>query len=91
MIEKIILKRNWEDVKAGCSNSLNFMTEEQVRHLFGDSPHEHITRIRIIENVEGCDKKKLKKDLRKAEKERDAQKAALIIKKLVECEEDKNE
>ena len=89
MIEKIILKRNWEGVKAGRSNALNFVTEEQVRHLFGDSLDEHITRIRIIEDVRGCDKKKLKKDLRKAEKERDAQKAALIIKKLAECEEAK--
>lgn len=34
-----------------------------------------------------CDKKQLMKDLRKAEKERDAQKAASIINLLVECEE----
>ena len=87
MIEKIIMKQNWDDVKEGYSNTLNFLAEEQVRHLFGDSPEEHITRIRIIEDIQECDKEKLKKDLRKAEKERDAQKAASIIKLLVECEE----
>lgn len=87
MIEKTILKRNWENVKDGRSNTLNFVTDKQARQLFGDSSEEHITRIRIIEEVKKCDKKKLRKDLRKAERDGDAQKAASIIQMLVECEE----
>lgn len=40
---------------------------------------------------EECDKKQLMKDLRKAEKKRDAQKAASIIQLLVGCEKIKND
>lgn len=87
MIEKTILKRNWEAIKDGRSNTLNFVTDKQTRQLFGDSSEEHTTRIRVIELVKECDKKKLRKDLRKAEKDGDAQKAASIIQLLVECDE----
>ena len=47
-MEGIVTRQNWEDVKAGNSNSLNFIKEKQLRHLFGDDYEECIERLIIF-------------------------------------------
>lgn len=49
MIEKIVSKMNWKDVQDGRNNNLYFYPdkEEVLHQAFGDSPEEHIVRVRI--------------------------------------------
>ena len=48
-IEKIVSKMNWKEVQEGYNDYLYFYNENQLHHAFGDSPEEHIVRVRIEE------------------------------------------